>query len=269
MLNRAKRWACGAVAAAVLVSGVLAGGCAGSGSVAQLNAASPAGTGFVVKSLGNQPNGRKYGVFVPRSYDGTRAYPVILFLHGAFEGGGDPRKAFSVGLGPVIQEKAATFEYIAIFPQTRGNWGENTRDLADAYRALQEVKQAYRVDSSRIILTGLSIGGYGVWALAEQYPNEFAALVPMCGYDKPSAVPAIKHIPTWIFHNSADPFVSVGDSKVMERLIREAGGNVRLTTYPAFGHDVWVRAYREPALWTWLGQQRRGAGLSSALPNWP
>ncbi|MFN4243167.1 MAG: prolyl oligopeptidase family serine peptidase [Tepidisphaerales bacterium] len=264
-----KRMKCGLAMWTVLLgTAAFSAGCAGGGAaVAQLNAQSPQGTGFVIRTLGNQPDGRRYGVFIPRSYDGTREYPVILFLHGAFEGGTDPRRAFSVGLGPVIQEKAATFNYIAIFPQTRGNWGEDTRDLADAFRALQEVKQAYRVDRSRVILTGLSIGGYGVWAMAEQHPQVFAALVPMCGYDRPEAVPAIKHIPTWIFHNSFDPFVSVGDSKVMEKLLREAGGNVRLTTYPAFGHDVWVRAYREPALWEWLGQQRRLDRVTAASPR--
>jgi predicted peptidase len=234
--------------------------------VANASKGAPAGTGFVVKNLGGSESGRKYGVFVPHNYDGTRPYPVILFLHGAFEGGGNPSKAFSVGLGPVISEQASTFDFIAIFPQTRGNWGENTKDLADAYQALQEVKRDYRVDGSRVILTGLSIGGYGVWALAEKHPGEFAALVPMCGYDKLDAVPEVRGIPTWIFHNNMDPFVSVGDSRAMERELKKQGADVRLTVYTAFGHDVWVRAYREDALWQWMRQQRRTDRQTSYIP---
>jgi predicted peptidase len=249
--------------AAVVIVGLVATGCSGSGTIKQANAGARAGTGFVVRELPGE--NRKYGVFVPHGYDGTKAYPVILFLHGAFEGGDNPGVAFSVGLGDAIADKAANFDYIAVFPQTRsGNWKESNEDLGDAYKALQDVKKNYRVDNDRVVLSGLSIGGYGVWALAKQYPNEFAALVPMCGYDKLDAVPAVKGIPTWVFHNTMDPFVGVGDSKVMVEAINKAGGNAKLTTYGAVGHDVWKRAYREPELWRWLAQQRRSGASASA-----
>lgn len=243
-------------------------GCGGSsGTVKKANAGAKLGeTGFVIKTLeGGAVKDRKFGVFVPYGYDGSKAYPVILFLHGAFEGGGNPEVAFSVGLGAEIAARAKTFDYIAIFPQTRGgNWGAESTDLADAYRALQQVKRQYKVDNDRVILTGLSIGGYGVWALAEEHPDEFAALVPMCGYSKPDAVPAIKHIPTWAFHNNMDPFVMVGASTGMIDRMKKAGAkDARITTYVAMGHDVWVRAYREETLWAWLAQQRRTRGAGA------
>ena len=234
-----------------------------SNAVGRANDGAPSGTGFLVKKL---PNERRYGVFVPRNYDPGKPYPVILFLHGGFENGSDPDKAFSVGLGPVVADRAANFEYIAIFPQARGSWRDD-HETDDAYTALQEVRRSYRVDNSRVILTGLSWGGYGVWTLAEQHPSEFAAIVPMCANEKPDAVPAIRGIPTWCFHNALDPFVSCGDSKNMVNLINEAGGKAKITTYGAFGHDVWVRAYKEPELWTWLAQQRKAGAAPSIVPG--
>jgi predicted peptidase len=246
------------LAAGIVGFSLLLTGCAGD-AVGKANKSARTGTGFVVKELAATKSGkpRKYGVFVPLAYDGTKQYPVILFLHGLFEGGDNPEKAFDVGIGPAIAERAGNFEYIVVIPQTHGDWKENSADLADAYTALQEVKQQYNVDPNRIILSGLSIGGYGVWALAQQHPGEFAALVPMCGYDKPDAVPAIKHIPTFVFHNSMDPFVSVGDSRSMVKAIQAAGGSAKLKEYGAIGHDCWDRAYREDELWKWMADQRK------------
>lgn len=242
-------------AALVALAGLAAaGGCAN--AVAKANAGARPGTGFAIRTL--PENQRKYGVFVPHSYDPTKAYPTILFLHGGFENGSNPEAAFNVGIGPVIAEHASEFGYIVVFPQARSSWRGGDVELNDAYAALQEVRRYYRVDESRIVLTGLSWGGYGVWALAQKHPTEFAALVPMCGNDKLDAVPLVKDIPTWCFHNELDPFISCGDSKCMVAAINKAGGHAQLTTYVALGHDVWVRAYKDEALWKWMAQQHRG-----------
>lgn len=232
-----------------------------SNSVARANEGAKPGTGFTIHQL---PNERKYGVFLPHDYTPNKWYPTIVFLHGGFENGSDPEKAFNVGIGPVIADHASTFQYIVIFPQARGSWRDGPEETNDAYAALQEVRKNYRVDDSRIILTGLSWGGYGVWALAEEHPTDFCALVPMCATEKPDAVPTIKNIPVWCFHNTLDPFVSAGDSKNMVKLINEAGGQAKLTTYTAFGHDVWVRAYNEPGLWEWMMKQRKAGTVTPA-----
>jgi predicted peptidase len=229
--------------------------------VSRANEGAKAGTGFQIHQLAN---GRKYGVFVPHSYSPSKWYPTILFLHGGFENGSDPDKAFNVGIGPVIADKAETFEYIVIFPQARSSWRDGPTETNDAYAALQETRKKYRVDDARVTLTGLSWGGYGVWALAQEHPTEFCALVPMCGNEKTDAVPAVKRIPTWCFHNNLDPFVSAGDSKNMVNLINEAGGQAKITTYGAIGHDVWVRAYKEPELWAWIGKQRKAGTVTPA-----
>lgn len=247
----------------ILTTMAFSTGC--SNAVSKANASAPKGTGFVVSNL--PTNQRKYGVFVPYNYDPNKAYPTILFLHGGFENGSNPETAFNVGLGPEIADHAKEFGYIVIFPQARDSWRSGDVELNDAYAALQETRRHYRVDDSRVILTGLSWGGYGVWALAEKHPTDFAALVPMCGNDKLDAVPAIKGIPIWAFHNTMDPFISCGDSRVMVDAVNKAGGQAKLTTYTALGHDVWVRAYRDLDLWKWMGQQHRAAAAPVALSN--
>lgn len=257
-MRRVVRIGMGIAALVIMLANV---GCVGS-AAKEVNQGAKPGTGFVIRPVpGSQ---RNYGVFVPHGYDGRKTYPVIVFLHGKFESGSNPAKAFGVGLGPVIAKNPAGFEYIVVVPQTRDDWGPETEDLANAYKALTDVKTTYKVDTSRIILTGLSVGGYGVWAMAEKHPDDFAALIPLCGYDKLDAVPKIKHIPTWMFHNTMDPFVSVGDSRAMESALKKAGATVQLTTYSALGHDVWVKAYNEPKLWEWIAQQRKSVRTAGA-----
>ena len=230
-------------------------GCGAKWDPKAFNAGAPAGTGFEYRDLPGSD--RKYGVFIPHDYDGTRAYPAVVFLHGLFENGSDPKSSMLVGLGPVVAERKLAAGYIIVFPQARSDW-RSKDELLLAKRVLEDVKAKYRVDVQRVTLTGVSTGGYGVWALAQMYPNEFSALVPMAAFDKIEAIPVVKHIPTWIWHNSGDVFVSAGNAKSMYKGLKAAGADVRMTMNDSRAHNVWVAAYRDPAFWQWVGEQRRG-----------
>jgi predicted peptidase len=62
------------------------------------------------------------------------------------------------------------------------------------------------VDSNRIYITGLSMGGYGTYDAIERYPNLFAAALPVCGGGDVSKVASIVHIPIWIVHGEPSLF---------------------------------------------------------------
>lgn len=230
-------------------------GCSAGWNPADFNRGAPAGTGFQVHPLPGTE--RKYGVYIPHDYNPSKSYPTVLFLHGLFENGTDPTEAMLVGVGPVVAEKKLAADFIIIFPIARSDW-RSEDELKLAKRVLDDVKSHYSVDPNRVSLTGVSMGGYGTWALAQMYPTEFCALSPMAAFSKPGAVPAIKGIPVWIWHNSGDIFVSPGDAKEMERLLKAAGGNVRLTMNSSAAHNVWVAAYRDPEYWNWVRAQNRG-----------
>src|SRR6266852_4340712 len=93
----------------------------------------------------------KYVLFVPHDYKPDKAFPLILFLHGAGETGTDGQKPVKVGLGPVIKDQEKTFGFIAVFPQSqKRTWQADSVDGKRAIKILDEVIKEYKVDSKRI-----------------------------------------------------------------------------------------------------------------------
>ena len=122
------------------------------------------------------------------------------------------------------------------------------------------------MDTNRVYLTGISMGGYGTWQLGLRHPGKFAALVPICGggnmigvvlgpRDKPSA---IKRLPIWAFHGAKDDVVPLSESeRVVAQLKKLGAKNVQLTVYPEANHDSWTETYQNPELYDWLMNQSR------------
>ncbi len=184
----------------------------------------------------------------------TSAVPLILFLHGSGERGNDLVHVGDEGL-PEILAKLPEAAFV-VAPQC----SENTR-WTDHLRALETlldtITAEYAVDPNRLYLTGLSLGGQGVWYLAARNPERFAALVPVCGRSNPKAAVNLKDLPVWVFHGAADDTVPVNESEKMVAALKEAGGNVKFTAYPGVGHNSWAKAYSEPELYSWLFAQYR------------
>jgi predicted peptidase len=201
-------------------------------------------------------NEAKYVLFIPKDYDGKKAYPLILFLHGAGETGDDGLKQTKVGLGPVVQKQADTFPCITIFPQAhKRGWGAESESGKQALAILNEVEKEYKVDKKRVYLTGLSMGGFGTWSLATAHPEMWAAIVPVCGGGDPKSAEKIKDIPCWVFHGDADNSVKVDLSRNMVKALEGAGGKPKYTEYPGVGHNSWVKAYDTKELYEWLLKQ--------------
>lgn len=184
-------------------------------------------------------------------------HPLILFLHGGGERGTDLDAIQQVGLIP-NRIRFSNFPFFILAPQCPLNdwWASFQDSLIDL---LDSVITNHPVDSKRIYLTGLSLGGMGTWHLAVRHPHRFAAIVPVCGfgyvwYSSPKRIPLLKDIPTWVFHGEDDRVVPVEESINMVSRLREAGSNARLTLYPNTGHDAWDQAYSDPELYRWLLQ---------------
>ena len=213
---------------------------------------------FIPKSIKVGTVVRKYAVFIPTGYDGLQEWPLIIFLNGAGECGTDGNLQTTVGLGPAIKRKMGEWPFIALFPQK-----PNVSDGWDRYDGmvmaqLEQTKLEYRVDISRIYLTGLSQGGYGTWAIAAKHPDMFAAIAPICGWGDSGWAPALKDIPIWCFHGDADTTVPVKASIDMVEAVKAAGGDPKLTIYKGMGHNVWDRAYQQENLAAWFLEHRRG-----------
>ncbi len=251
-----------ALAAAVLLSGVsMLPGCNGANDNA-LNQLNDGPKGFMIKTLARGDRERKYGVFVPLTYDSSRSYPCIIFLHGMGEGGSDSRPNLRVGLAPFVALRAADFPFICIFPQSdSGQWDENGQNAMDVIAELDITSKAYTIDQDRVSLTGLSTGGYGTWAIGAKYKERFAALVPMGSSEDPgkyAQVLADAKMPIWSFHNSGDMFaMSWNDSGMVSKIKTMGWDEPQYTEYSAMGHDCWETAYGDGQLFAWLEQQHR------------
>lgn len=203
----------------------------------------------------------KYLLYLPKGYDegNEQKWPLVLFLHGMGERGDDLELVKRHGI-PKIIEQGKDFPFIAVSPQCplESVW---YMELDALHGLLRAVIDKYRVDTSRIYLTGLSMGGFGSWHLAATYPRMFAAVVPICGgtipaIGFPERIKVLKDIPIWAFHGAKDETVPLQKSQELIDVLRRHGGNVRFTVYPEAGHDSWTQTYDNPELYEWLLQQK-------------
>jgi poly(3-hydroxybutyrate) depolymerase len=213
--------------------------------------------GFHVRTLRTDQGERRYTVYVPEGYDGTKTFPVVLFLHGAGERGDDGITPAQVGLGPAILNRPGGIPAIVVFPQARQTWSAESADGVAALKALDEVMRDYKVDPRRVILTGLSMGGRGSWDIGTAHPERFAAVVPICGPGDPDAADRLKGLPIWTFCGDADRDETVLNLRTMVEGLRRAGNPARLTEYRGVGHNSWDRAYNNPELIDWMLAQSK------------
>ena len=232
----------------------------------------PRETGFVDRAITFQGAVRRYQVHIPLNYTRDRAWPVIVFLHGAGERGADGMRPTELGLGEAIRWHRERFPALIVFPQVAhadSFWAG--ADELMALAALDATIEEFGGDRDRVYLTGLSMGGFGTWRTAAEHPERFAAIVPIAAglldplpigsppqpadpYDEVAR--RVSHIPIWVFHGERDS-LTVRDARRYVEALRRRGADVRYTEYPGVGHDAWTAAYADPALWTWLLAQRR------------
>jgi predicted peptidase len=196
----------------------------------------------------------EYLLYLPKDYDQKESWPLLLFLHGAGERGEDLNKVKFHG-PPKLIAAGKEFPFIVVSPQcpTRSR-GWQPFELS---ALLDDLTQKYKVDKDRLYVTGLSMGGFGTWALAAYSPDRFAALVPICGGGDPNTARRFAHVPIWVFHGAKDPTVPLSASERMVEALKKAGVTPKFTVYPDAGHDSWTEAYNNPELYEWLLQQKR------------
>jgi len=196
-----------------------------------------------------------YLLYLPEDYgkEAGKKWPLLLFLHGAGERGSDIEKVKVHG-PPKLIAAGKSMPFIVASPQCpEGSWWtpEPLKALLD------DLMARYAVDPDRVYCTGLSMGGFGTWSLATEYPALFAAIAPICGGGQPFMTRRITHVAVWVFHGAKDPVVPVRLSQEMVDALKAAGGNVKLTIYPEANHDSWTETYNNPEFYAWLLAQKR------------
>lgn len=199
----------------------------------------------------------KFGflLHLPKNYDAKNKYPLVLFLHGAGERGNDLEKVKIHGI-PKLIDKGTDFPFIAVSPQCPENmcWNDLLEDLNVL---LDDIIAKYSVDTSRVYCTGMSMGGFGTWAMAIRYPNRFAAIAPVCGGGLVFMLEKIKKLPVWAFHGDKDKVVPIFYQQVMIDKMKEFGGEVKFTVYEGVTHNSWDKAYNTKELYDWLLEKKK------------
>ena len=213
-----------------------------------------------------------YRLRTPQTDSDSATAPVLLFLHGAGERGQDLDLVDLHGPAKFHKATPGLETCFLISPQCPQDhwWRSDT-----LFGLLSEVilQRGELIDTSRLYVTGLSMGGYATWKLLTDYPDIFAAAAPVCGGGSPSTllvkhsmqgsqpfaykkIKALSNQPIWAFHGIDDPVVPISESRRLISMVQDTGNpNAKLTELPSVGHDSWTNTYQTPALYKWLLSQ--------------
>ncbi|MDO3412191.1 GNAT family N-acetyltransferase [Saccharibacillus sp. CPCC 101409] len=201
-----------------------------------------------------------YQLYVPAGYeqDESASWPLILYLHGAGGSGPDRDQLRKEGLPQRVESGSGLPFFVAAPHCPLGSFWNTMED--ELLAMLDDLSRAWRIDDSRLYLTGFSMGAYGVWNLADRHPQRFAAVAPVSGGGDPAHSKRLSDMPAWIFHGEADEVIRSSESLKMAEAMREAGAEVELTLYPGVGHDCWKNVYANEGLYRWFLEHSRTGG---------
>jgi len=212
-----------------------------------------------------------YRIYLPSKMP-LKPIPALIFLHGAGERGEDNKVQVKHAVRDLITYSINNEPMIIIAPQCPPNkkWAEvdwsklshtMPQEISFAMRMtmeiLDQVCKDYPVDSHRLYITGLSMGGYGTWDIIQRFPGKFAAAMPVCGGGDVAGAPLFKDLPIWVFHGDKDGAVPVSRSRDMVAALKACGSKVKYTEYPGVGHNCWTQTYADPEVLKWFFSQKR------------
>jgi len=226
-------------------------------------------TGFLNRRVTVNGVSYRYQVYLPENWNEHTLWPIILFLHGSGERGSEGMDETQIGLPQAIRLHPDRWPFVVVMPQvpfSHHHWTDPDM-IQMAMAALDQDTKEFHGDRDRTYLTGLSLGAYGVYELARNYPHRWAAIVPVSGgvfwsykpdrWRESATLPgeyarAIGRTPIWIFHGADDNVVSAKQAALIYDALKAASGNVRYWEYTGWRHNAWDKAYANPELPKWL-----------------
>ena len=244
-------------------------------------------TGFLNRTITVQGIPYKFQVYLPEDFHRPlpedpkskgkkpEQTPIILFLHGRGERGSEGMWQTQIGLPQQLRDHPERWPFIVVMPQCpQRHFWTDPEMLLMAMSALDQETKEFHADPDRTYLMGLSLGGYGAWELAKNYPHRWAAIAIASGgifwsyapdrWREVATLPAeyarrIGRVPIWLFHGTDDTTVVPRQSELMYEAFKADSGHIRLWNYQGLHHDCWTRAFNEPELPRWLLTHRLDA----------
>lgn len=205
---------------------------------------------------GTVRNDLGYLLYTPEDYETSgETYPLVIWLHGGDQSGSDIEKVKTGGL-PKMAAEGRDFPFLIFSPQNPDE--ELLFPIERFENALEGVLADYRIDPARVYLVGYSRGAFAAWAMAEQFPDRFAAVVPIAGGGNRHYLNRTnENAAFWVFHGERDDTIPLSDSVIMFQRLREIGRDARLTVAEGVDHGgIEAAALDDPQLFEWLLAQR-------------
>ena len=197
-----------------------------------------------------------YISYTPKEYsdDTLKNWPLIIYLHGGTGRGADTIKLYTYGIPDQIW-RGREFPFVIVAPQCPLNHRWSTDNWFENF--YKEITTKFRVDTNRVYLTGVSLGGAGTWYLAIKYPDKFAAIAPVSGFSSHikyiyDNVDRLSNIPIWAFHGKHDLVVQYEDTERMIQKLEGQNKNLKLTAPVDKGHELHWFIYPEQELYDWF-----------------
>nr|WP_295876062.1 prolyl oligopeptidase family serine peptidase [uncultured Chitinophaga sp.] len=237
---------------------------------------------FSYEGYYHQGDTLRYRLLMPANYDVHKKYPLIVFLHGAGERGYDNNAQLLHGGTMFLRDSLRTnYPAFVLAPQcpTGSSWapmklkrdslgrivaGEFPLDapappaMAALNSLLDSLLATGKIDTKRVYIGGLSMGGMGTFYMITKRPELFAAAFPICGAgNTEEAGRFARKVPVWIFHGGADNVVPVEASRAYDTKLKSLRAEYKYTEYPGVGHNSWDNVFVEPGLFRWLFSHKK------------
>lgn len=204
---------------------------------------------------------------LPKDYDSSKSFPLLLFFHGAGERGDDnvsQMNSISDFIESDLFQKQSSFVILPQCPAGEkwvdADWTQLKSTFKDVpeksmsltIKLLNRILDNYKVDTNRLYVMGLSMGGFGTWDIITRMPDKFAAAVPICGGGDEEQAFKLSNIPIWAFHGSKDKLVNVSRSRNIISKVKTLNRDVIYTEYENVGHNAWSYAFKDSKLINWI-----------------
>ena len=215
-----------------------------------------------------------YRFAAPKAVEQGKKYPLVILFHGAGERGTDNVAQLVHGATDLLnymREKGIEGYFLAGQCPEGKQWVNTpwsnlahrmpekpSEPMALMIELIGKTMRELPVDRDQVLVTGISMGGYGTWDIVQRHPDWFAAAMPCCGGGDTTLAWKIREVPIWAFHGDRDMTVPFRRSRDMVAALWAVDGRIRYREYPGVGHNCWTPAYADwDQVLAWFFAQRR------------
>ena len=215
-----------------------------------------------------------YRFTAPKAVEAGKKYPLVILFHGAGERGTNNVAQLVHGATDILnymRERGIEGYFIAGQCPADKQWVDTpwslmahrmpekpSESMALMIELIEKTMKELPVDRNQVLVTGISMGGYGTWDIVQRHPDWFAAAMPCCGGGDVTLAWKIRGVPIWAFHGDQDCVVPFKRSRDMVSALWAVDGNVRYREYPGVGHGCWGPTYADwDNVLAWFFAQRR------------